>query len=137
MLAESGLRIEWQLHRRSRAHSNLTPRSTLIGPLHTSVLLIIKCMAKQVRDILGDNRECVVGYVGMFKDNTNIICEGSLPQIMNLQPIMSECVFISPTKAIFRPGASAEDFTAAITAEEWLRTVGLKYRRQTFCGSRS
>jgi hypothetical protein len=64
----------------------------------------------------------------MYADNTNILMEGTLPQILALQEHTLECVAVSPRKAIFSPRASAEVFCSAVTGAEWLQTVVMKYR---------
>jgi hypothetical protein len=64
----------------------------------------------------------------MFADNSNVLVEGTLQQILILQARFRECVAISAGKAIFTPAGTAEEMCEALT-DEGLRTVTVKYRR--------
>jgi hypothetical protein len=120
--------IDWKLQRRSRANTSAHTRSVLVGQTYTSSILIIKHCVARVKSILG-GKDCIVGHAAMYADNSNILMEGTLQQILALQEYTAECVAVSPNRALFTPKASAEVFCAAVTEAEWLRTLVMKYRQ--------
>ena len=97
----AGGTIDWRVQRRSRAHTAEHPRSVLVGQTVTQSLLLIKGIVFGTKNIVGGRGDCLVGHTGMFGDNTNILMEGSLPQILLLQEHVSECTVISPARAIY------------------------------------
>jgi hypothetical protein len=74
-----GSLVEWKLQHRSRLHNFDHPRSVLVDHTNTRSLLIINGLDRQTKQLLEDRGDCLCGHTGMYKDNTNIILDGSIP----------------------------------------------------------
>jgi hypothetical protein len=120
--------VDWKLERRSRANNPAHARSILVGQTCTTALLILRHGVASIKSVLGGRGDCIIGHSSMYADNTNLLMEGTLHQILALQVHTAECVAVSPNKALFSPGAPAEVFCAAITEAVWLQTLVMKYR---------
>ena len=102
-----------------------------MGPTSTNSLFLLRAIVGGVKNIVGVGSGCLVGHTGLFSDNTNIIADGSLTQVLAIQPLVAECVPVTPGKAIFTPrsGAKREDFVRMLSTNEGMITLSLKYRR--------
>ena len=85
--AETDLRIERKLHKRSRANTATDPRSTLVGHTSKAALVEVRGLIRQIRKDFGQEG-IIIGHASMFGDNTTVIVEGTLPQISAMTPMM-------------------------------------------------
>ena len=134
-LRELGSRVtcvpsSWHLQARSKGHSDTHKRSLLLGYSDTKSLIEVQAIIAIVRKSIS-SRHVIVGRASMFADANTIVAEGNIEQIVSLYPMLLECVFISPYKALVTPSSSAEQMSKHLTEEEGMRTVSLRYRRSS------
>jgi hypothetical protein len=124
----AGSAVVWSLERRSRAHSQAQSRNVLVGQMLTRGLLMVKFNVMAIKNNLGDRgADCFVGHSSMYADNTNLLMEGTLPQILALQKHVAECVAVSPNRALFYPTSPEATFQNEVT-NTWLQSVRMRYR---------
>jgi len=122
-----GLAITWKLQLRGRGHTGGEPRSTFIGNVATTSVILVRAAIHKVRTYCG-GVNMIIGRRSMFADMDTIIADGSIAQFVMLCPAVYECVLVSPHRAIFTPRATADEFCRMLTEVDDLRSLALRYR---------
>jgi len=125
-----GAPVQWSLQGRSRGHSAAQPRSTFSGLIDRASVLEIRAVISGIKSFFGD-QDMIIGRSSMFVDRNTIIAEGNLEQITALGPVISECVLISPHKALVTPSASADEFSRILTQDGKMRSMSVRYRKSS------
>jgi len=131
--AEADLPQEWRNELRSRGFTKTHPRQTIIGltPKSTDfeVSAIVNKMIKLFQSSGFGDFGILVGRQSLFNNVDAVLVEASMPQIQKLACALGECILVSPHKAVCVPERSAEEITGALTVDESLHTVTLRYRK--------
>jgi len=123
-----GAPTHWILQGRSRGGSGVDQRSIIAGKLFNATVLEAKAAIAGIRSCFS-GQEMIIGRRSMFVDSNTIVVEGSVIQLLKLSPVVSECVMISPFKALVTPGVSAAVISHTLTDDEALRSVSFRYRK--------
>jgi len=125
---------EWKIERRSRGHNKAHPRYIIVGFTPKTADLEINTIIKAIIHNLGNvgfvgEAGALVGRQGMFGDENAILVEGGIAQILQIRHLLGECVLVSPHKALCVPVVSSDVVSSALTLDERLHTLIMRYRR--------
>ena len=70
-----------------------------------------------------------VGRQRMFGDKNAVLVAANMNQIIGLRSFLGECILVNPQKALFFPNVGADVVSQAITAEEQMHTVVMRFRK--------
>ena len=125
-----GAPTHWRMQERSRGNTRTQPRTSIVGEIVRVTTLEAKAIINSIKAYFGDQR-IIIGRSSMFADRSTIVAEGSIEQFTSLGPVISECVIVSPHKALMTPSASADVCSRWLTDDDMMRSLCLRYRKSS------